>query len=244
MIHGWPDTYRLWDKQVEHLKSRYRCVRFTVPGFDRTHERRRRTLAELSAFIDAVVQKVSPDRKVILLLHDWGCVFGYRYYLDHPERVARIIGVDVGDLPSLERALSLPAKLGVFTYQMTLALAWVLGGDFGDGLTRKVANGMHCPSDTAPMGSHMTYPYVMTWFGGRHSYRRESRAFEPACPMLFVYGRRKPFMFHAPDWIDRLLSRKGNRVEAFDTNHWVMLKQPERFNEVVGEWLAATEAAA
>src|SRR6478735_2879020 len=29
MIHGWPDTYRLWDKQVEHLKDRYRCIRFT-----------------------------------------------------------------------------------------------------------------------------------------------------------------------------------------------------------------------
>ena len=34
MIHGWPDTYRLWDAQVEELKSRYRCVRFTLPGFD------------------------------------------------------------------------------------------------------------------------------------------------------------------------------------------------------------------
>src|SRR5689334_15763241 len=113
MVHGWPDTYRLWDQTVEHLKSRYRCVRFTVPGFDRAHERRRRSLADLSAFIDAVVQKVSPDRKVILMLHDWGCVFGYRYYMDHPERVARIVGVDVGDLVSLEPALSLPAKLGV-----------------------------------------------------------------------------------------------------------------------------------
>ncbi len=24
MIHGWPDTYRLWDAQVAFFKSRYR----------------------------------------------------------------------------------------------------------------------------------------------------------------------------------------------------------------------------
>ena len=34
MVHGWPDTYRLWDAQVAFLRSRYQCVRFTLPGFD------------------------------------------------------------------------------------------------------------------------------------------------------------------------------------------------------------------
>ena len=34
MLHGWPDTYRLWDTTVAALKDRYCCVRFTLPGFD------------------------------------------------------------------------------------------------------------------------------------------------------------------------------------------------------------------
>jgi pimeloyl-ACP methyl ester carboxylesterase len=34
MLHGWPDTHRLWDGQVAALKERFRCVRFTLPGFD------------------------------------------------------------------------------------------------------------------------------------------------------------------------------------------------------------------
>ena len=41
MVHGWPDTYRLWDGQVEALKDRYRCVRFTLPGFDAAQPRLR-----------------------------------------------------------------------------------------------------------------------------------------------------------------------------------------------------------
>ena len=36
MVHGWPDTYRLWDEQVAFLQARHRCVRFTLPGFSAT----------------------------------------------------------------------------------------------------------------------------------------------------------------------------------------------------------------
>jgi pimeloyl-ACP methyl ester carboxylesterase len=33
MIHGWPDTYRLWDAQVAFFKERYRCVSLHAAGF-------------------------------------------------------------------------------------------------------------------------------------------------------------------------------------------------------------------
>ena len=31
MLHGWPDTHRLWDATVDALKARHRCVRLTLP---------------------------------------------------------------------------------------------------------------------------------------------------------------------------------------------------------------------
>ena len=48
MVHGWPDTYRLWDGQVEFLKPRYRCIRFTLPGFDERQPRRIHTVDEVT----------------------------------------------------------------------------------------------------------------------------------------------------------------------------------------------------
>jgi pimeloyl-ACP methyl ester carboxylesterase len=56
--------------------------------------------------------------------------------------------------------------------------------------------------------------------------------------MLFIYGRRKPVMFHTKAWLEELEKRGGNRVVEFDTGHWVMLQQPERFNQAVSDWLA------
>ena len=238
MVHGWPDTYRLWDRQVEALKDRYRCVRFTIPGFDKERPPKAYTAGELIAFMDEVIARISPGKPVILLLHDWGCAFGYQYYLRNRGKVAKIIGVDVGDPYSAGRAATGREKLIALAYQTWNALAWKIGGATGDWMMRAMARRARAPSDPAHITSRMGYPYWMLWFGGRDSYRRHARRFDPECPMLFIYGRRKPLRFHAPEWAREVAARPGSEVVAFDTGHWVMLQQPERFNELVRRWLA------
>jgi pimeloyl-ACP methyl ester carboxylesterase len=242
MVHGWPDTHRLWDAQVETLKDRYRCARFDLPGYGPSEERRARTLDELTDALTQVVDRLSPGGRVILLLHDWGCFFGYEFYLRHPQRVSRIVGVDIGDPVSLARALALPARAAVFLYQLFLATAWIVGGGAGDAMTRWMARRMRCPADPELIGARMNYPYFMTWFGGAQSYRHRAQTFVPRVPMLFAYGRRKPFMWHAPAWVEDLRRQPGSEVVEFDTGHWVMAQQPQRFNDVVGRWLRAVPA--
>jgi pimeloyl-ACP methyl ester carboxylesterase len=238
MVHGWPDTYRLWDAQVAALKDRFRCVRFTLPGFDAAKPHRPWTLDELIDFLKEVVERVSPGRAVILMLHDWGCVFGYQFYVRHPQLVKKIVGVDIGDPGSLRGAMTGREKFIAVAYQAWLALAWKIGGDIGDRMTRYMARRARCPSDPAPMSWRMGYPYYVLWFGGRGAFRGKVRRFMPACPMLYVYGRHKPLRFHAPAWAEELGRRPGNQVTEFDTGHWVMSEQPERFNQVVCAWLA------
>jgi cis-3-alkyl-4-acyloxetan-2-one decarboxylase len=240
MVHGWPDTHRLWDAQVAFLRERYRCVRFTLPGFDMAKPRRAYSIDEIAEFLRSVIEKVSPGRKVTLLLHDWGCAFGYQFYARHPEMVSRIVGVDIGDTRGLRKSLSLRGKSIVLAYQWWLALAWVVGGRLGDGMTRWIARWWKIPSDHRFISSCMTYPYYRTWFGGRRNYGPQWRRFVPSCPVLFLYGKRKPVMFHTQAWIDVLRTRPANRVVEFDTGHWIMLQQPERFNEAVSSWLSAT----
>jgi pimeloyl-ACP methyl ester carboxylesterase len=239
MIHGWPDTYRLWDAQVAFFKTKYRCVRFTLPGFDIAKPRRACSLAETIKLFKTIVEQVSPGRKVILMLHDWGCVFGYQFAMQHQAMVSKIIGVDIGDAASPEyvQSLTFKAKAMVFAYQFWLALAWRIGGPMGDGMTRFMARSLRCKSDPRYIGACMNYPYYITWFKAYGSYDAVV-PFAPACPMLFVYGRRKPFMFHSRKWAAQLESRPGNRVIEFDTSHWVMAVQPQKFNEAVDAWLA------
>lgn len=242
MIHGWPDTYRLWDGAAAHLLAQFpgqlRCVRFTLPGFDLAKPPRPMNVQQLVDSFAAIVDAVSPGRPVTLMLHDWGCVFGYEYLAQHPQRVARLVGVDIGDYNSgaLGRALSIKQKLMVVGYQWWLALAWKLGpvsSALANRMSRFMARGMRWRNDPLLLGWQMNYPYWVQWTGG---HARKLARVEPQCPMLYLYGRRKPFQFQSPQWLEKMAAKPGCAVQAFDTGHWVMVQQPEAFNACVAGW--------
>ena len=242
-VHGWPDTHRLWDRQVEALRGDYRCVRFTLPGFETGKPRRSYPLDAVVEVIRQVVEQSCAGRPVTLMLHDWGCFYGYQFALGYPRLVRRLVGVDVGDAGSRRnlQELTARAKALIVAYQLWLAAAWRIGGPLGDGMARTMARVAGAPGDPALIGAQMGYPYYVQWLG--RGFRR-ARSFRPACPMLFIYGRRKPFMFHSSAWAAEVAAVPCNRVLAFDTGHWVMVAEPGAFNRAVAEWLAAVDAAA
>lgn len=238
MVHGWPDTYRLWDGQVAALKDHFRCVRFTLPGFDLAKPRRGYSLDDVVDVIRQVVDAASPGKPVTLMLHDWGCAFGYQYVMRHPDRVKRLVGVDIGDASSKRflRSLSAKQKLMIFGYQSWLALAWALGPTLGDPMTRWMAKALHAPADRAYVSSHMNYPYYIQWTGAHGGYKG-MKPLVPPCPMLFFYGTRKPFLFHSREWAQELAQRPGCQVVPLNAGHWVMLDQAKEFNQTVLNWL-------
>lgn len=239
MVHGWPDTLSLWDDTVAHLRDRFRCVRFTLPGFDVGQAPRPTRLPAMLALLSRIIDTVSPDRPVTLVLHDWGCVFGYQYAARHPQRVAGIVGVDVGDTFSraYREQLPLKARLGILAYQGWLALASGLG-PLGDAMSRRLAALMQVPVPRERIARQQNYPYVMAWTGGF----REAVDFQPSCPMLYLYGQRKPFMFHSKSWLVRLRAAPGSDALGLPCGHWVMVQQREAFLARVRTWLEARDS--
>jgi pimeloyl-ACP methyl ester carboxylesterase len=238
MVHGWPDTYRMWDRQVAALRGRYRCARFTLPGFDTAAPPRPASLDETVELLRRMARAACPDGRVTLLLHDWGCVFGFAFYTRYPMLVERIVAVDVGDTaaPEFVRSLSLAQKAMAVSYQLWLAAAWRIGGRVGDRMARVFARIGKAPVDPARVGAQQCYPYYIAWTGRYGSYKA-LRPLNLGCPLLFVYGERKPLLFHAPQWARQLAHKPGCRVLAMPTGHWPMVQQPGPFNAALLEWL-------
>lgn len=245
MLHGWPDTHRLWDPQVAALRDSHRCARFTLPGFAPGHRKQAFSLDEVVGVIARVIDALSPDAPVTLLLHDWGCFFGCQAAMRRPQRVARVIGVDVGDAGSTRhlKEMGAAAKAATLGYQLWLAAAWRIGGAVGDRMAREMARRAHAPADPREVHAQMGYPYAVQWTGAAGGYRK-LRRFAPHCPLLFIYGERKPFMFHSRAWADEVAARPGSRVVGFDCGHWLMVQRRERFNAAVLDWLKETQRAA
>jgi len=248
MLHGWPDSYRLWDATVQTLQSQYRCVRFTLPGFDKDAAPRPTSLDAMTAFIAKVMTHTSPNAPVTLLIHDWGCMYGYAVAAKHPALVARIAALDIGDYNTGAYVRSLPAKakLDILVYQLWLAVAWKIGhvsASLGNWMTRFMARKLRCPVPPAQLGWQQNYPYAVQWFDLAGGFKNAAKV-QLTHPTLYLYGLRKPFMFQSPQWIETLKTTPGCQVHAMAAGHWLMRDKPAEFSAHLLHWLGETCASA
>jgi pimeloyl-ACP methyl ester carboxylesterase len=237
-IQGWPDDASLWDEAVAAVKSTYRCVRVTLPNYD--GHRSARWGYSTDEIVDAlsdVVKRAAESGPVTLVLHDWGCYWGHAVHHRHPELVSRVAGFDVA--PHFQP--SAVGALGIVAYQSWLGWAFALGGPVGNWMTRTFAKTAHVPhAGTRWLDSSMNYPYRNIWLdiaSGR--VEKLTRGYYPKCPILFAYGRKKPFMFHSDKWIDHVKS-VGGEVVALPADHWVM--RDRSFVDTLVGWLDRTRA--
>jgi pimeloyl-ACP methyl ester carboxylesterase len=241
MLHGWPDTHELWRKQIDYFKSDYVCVSFTMPGFAKD-DHGKYSVADVVEKVREIVDAASPNDKVILLVHDWGCVFGYEYAMRYSGRVEKMIGLDVGDADSqaLQDALSIGGKLMVFAYQVILAISFVLPRILGNPIARFMAMALQARSVRENIHAGMSMPYAMRWFGVNGGLTNLLPV-EPSFPFYYAYATKKPMMFHSPQWVERLLQNPGNKVQAYDCSHWLMVDEADALNASLGEWLRGGE---
>ena len=233
-IHGWPDTHEIWQKQVDFFKKDYRCVTFTLPGFEKD-DSRKYTLDNIIERIKTIVDTVSPTEKIIMMVHDWGCVFGYEYAMRYPEKIKKMVAIDVGDASSKEfrATLSVKQQLMVFSYQFTLALGWLVKSNF---IHKTMAKGLKARCNFDNIHAGMGLPYAMRWLtanGGMQSLK----PIEPTFPFFYSYGLKKPFLFQTEKWLNKLKENPASKVQAFNCSHWVMIDKADEFNESVINWL-------
>lgn len=104
LVHGWPDTHRLWRQVMEELAADFRVVAYdtrgmgesTGPDRDEGYE-----VSELAADLFAVAAAVSPEGPVHVLGHDWGSVQAWEAVCS-PAAVGRIASFTSISGPNLD----------------------------------------------------------------------------------------------------------------------------------------------
>jgi cis-3-alkyl-4-acyloxetan-2-one decarboxylase len=238
-IQGWPDDASLWNEQVKELAPRYRCVRVDLPNAGNGPRARwGYSTEEIIEALAECIRESSPDAPVTLVIHDWGAYWGHMLHHRYPELVQRVAGLDIA--PHFKPGAG--AALGIVAYQGWLLAAFVAGGPVGDWMTRSLARRAGAPGDAKRIRASMNYPYRNVWqdFASGRA-RRSTEGYWPKVPLLFVYGKKKPFPFHSKRWVDHV-RRVGGEVVALECGHWV--SQAPEFNTVLTKWLERTASAA
>lgn len=196
MLGGFPDTHDMWRGVIDEFGESYAMLSLPTPDFDRGRLRRKLgySPSECTDMIEAAIEKaLGPSRAFDLLVHDWGCVWGYEYAARRPERVRKMCALDVGPITGINAALEkgrLP-KLGdvgtqrgapwMLPYQLSFAFIFWLGARvhpllanlamFGLFLLAPLLGPMnvffkYCTQLPRPLTQvrwWMTYPYFQMW---------------------------------------------------------------------------------
>ncbi|MGH2786009.1 MAG: alpha/beta fold hydrolase, partial [Actinomycetota bacterium] len=104
LVHGFPDTSRLWDEVVERLQGRYHVVTYDVRGMGQSSPPRGPAGYALERFagdLIAVIDATSPGRPAHVVGHDCGAIQSWEA-VTSPELSKRIASFTPISGPSLD----------------------------------------------------------------------------------------------------------------------------------------------
>lgn len=121
LLHGFPQTWYAWRKQIPELARRYTVIAPDLRGYGDTEKPaggydKRTMAADLAALMD----HHGHDRAAIVG-HDRGARVGTRFAKDHPDRIDRFVTLDNVPTRTLFEHISLPlAQVGWFFTFLTV----------------------------------------------------------------------------------------------------------------------------
>lgn len=247
-LHGFPDHWLTWWRQMEVLSQTHRCVALDLRGYnlsDRPEALSAYEPAKLVGDVTAVIDDCGAERAIVIG-HDWGGFVAWHTAMDAPERVSRLGIVNMPHPWAIARELAInPAQEQASAYvrlfqqpQAHRAMdfdrlsAWVRDAAFrtrhDEAMERSDPNGM------------LNY-YRACFPAPPYAVRQEAPP--PVwIPTLAIHGLEDPYALPAGlndlwDWIeDELTIRAWPGV-----GHFVQQEVPERLTQALLDWIGGQE---
>jgi len=254
LLHGWPDSSRVWRHQVPALAAEgYRVVVPDLRGFgdsDRpegTDAYRSRTLcADVTGILDAFGVE-----RAAVIGHDWGAALAWLLAsVFASDRVDRLAVLAAGHPEALRHAglRQLRRSWYVLLFQFQgVAERWLSKDDWAH-FRRFCAAAGYPDTDTEAAIAELSRPGALTagleWY--RANWTAESLVAPPLdlppvrCPALGLWGAGDPALTEEQMRDSAAYVTGPWRYERFEgSGHWPQLDAPERTNALLLEFLAA-----
>ncbi|MCA1712281.1 MAG: alpha/beta hydrolase [Actinobacteria bacterium] len=245
LVHGFPDSHRLWRHQVAALRGAgYSTIAPDLRGFgasDRPTDAGAYAIAHSVFDLHGVLEQLGHER-VHLVGHDWGAVVAWAFAAMLPERVDRLVTMSVGHPAALGRSMEQREKawyMLLFQFEEAEELLrrddWALFRGFtrGDGDQEQWLEDLSRPGAlTAALG----------WY--RDNVHPRMQLAPPvvvppvAAPTLGMWSTGDHYL------VEDGMKASGSQVtgpwryeRVDDASHWLQVDQPHVVNDLILEHL-------
>ena len=224
LVHGWTCDTSAWTDQIEAFSDGYQVVALDLPGHGQSGAPadERFTVDLYTGAIEAVITELDLDR-VVLIGHSMGVPVIAHYAARYPDRVMAMVAVDgpIAPPPPTEDGPSGPPAQNGISREDSIRSFFV--PQTSAAVRTKVMNMMLAPSDER--AAAILAPFFDPSF---------AFAEPPNVPILNVIAGNQPPLDPAV-----VQSSPSNMqfVQFEGTGHFLMMEQPERFNDLVRNFL-------
>jgi pimeloyl-ACP methyl ester carboxylesterase len=254
MLHGFPEHWYSWRKQIPFFAERgFRVWAPDQRGYnesDKPDGVAAYNIEELSKDVLGLIDASGSD-KVYLVGHDWGAAVAWWTAMRHPERLHKMAVLNVPHPVVMENTMrkslrQLRKSWYIFFFQLPFIpeLGFKRGGgrEMAEGLRKTARRGTFSDEDLQIYREAWAKPGAVT--GMMNWYRAMFRArphiptdIRIKVPTLLIWGARDVALSRemAQPSID--LCDDGRLVMIEEATHWVQHDEPDRVNQLLGDFL-------
>ncbi len=239
LLHGWLESWRLWQETMEVLGRHLRIYALDFWGFGESGKKRESfTVSDFVKMVDEFMERLGIVRAPIVG-HSMGGTVSLSLTIQRPERVARVAVVGspiVGSSLALTLKLAGVRPIAFAVYHMPFALR--LGLRIAARWITRDPRWYHMIVDDL---SRTTLESFLHSIASLRRTDLRPRLPEIQVPVLGIYGDHD-IIVHPDQWRPLLASVPHARIERFEASgHFPMLDEPERFRQVLLSFLKPEE---
>ncbi|KAH7972185.1 hypothetical protein HPB52_009029 [Rhipicephalus sanguineus] len=251
MLHGFPDIWYTWRKQIPELKKNYWVVAPDMRGYGQSSKpsnvkeyQMPYLVEDLRGLIHSLERK-----KVILIGHDWGAIVSWCFANKYPDVVDKLVAINGGHPDALRQLLKTsPAQMFKSGYVIAFQCPkipelWLTVDDFAQ-MTRVHNQCDDLQEVTSVLQYAFSKPGAMTAAVNyyRAAYSKERRLSNAQyrrldVPTLLLWGSRDPYLTPQVAELSRHHSSKATVQFLQECGHWPHQEDAPVVNEALEAFL-------
>jgi pimeloyl-ACP methyl ester carboxylesterase len=244
MLHGFPDYWYTWRKQMPALAEQFQVVAIDLRGYnesDKPEGVENYAMPKLVGDVKAVVEHFGKEQAVIVG-HDWGGAIAWAFAMRHPELTERLIILNLPHPAALARELANnPEQRKASAYARYFQTPQAASGLTAEGLTFWV-NDPGAKAKYVEAFKKSSFEAMLNYY--KANYPREP--YEPLgelpkvkCPVLMIHGLKDVALLPGglnDTW--RWLEKDLTLVTVPEAGHFVQQDAADFVTKQMTRWLA------
>ena len=249
LLHGFPEFWYGWDRQIEPLAAAgFRVIIPDQRGYNLSSKPAgvaAYALTELISDVIAIADQLGQE-KIFLAGHDWGAAVAWSTALLHPQRIAKLVVLNVPHPSVMRKFLSTrPRQIVRSWYMFFFQLPWLPEALFSAfnfrvgarSMLRSSRPGTFSVEDLAKYRSAWSQPGALTaminWYRALFRARAKFPDKTVRVPTRILWGERDDFLLTEMAHESLRCCTSAELFTFANATHWLQHEEPARVSELL-----------